>query len=101
MKKAGENRQPVVGIGASAGGIEAFRAFFENMPPDSGLCFVVVLHLPVDRKSILPEILSSWTSMPVIEATDGTVVETNCVYIPPPGVVVTFKDGRLRIHELS
>ena len=94
-------RQLVVGVGASAGGIEAFRTFFENMPSDSGLCFVVVLHLPVDRKSILPEILSRWTAMQIIEAIDGSPVEPNCVYVPPPGVVVTFQDGRLHLHPLG
>jgi two-component system CheB/CheR fusion protein len=53
-----DNRVPVVGLGASAGGIEAFNKFFENMSPRNGLAFVVVLHLPTDRKSILPELLS-------------------------------------------
>jgi len=48
-------RLPIVGIGASAGGIEAFRGFFENMPPDSGMGFVVILHLPPDRKSLLSD----------------------------------------------
>ena len=96
-----QERRPVVGIGASAGGIEAFRGFFENMPADSGLSFVVVLHLPVDRKSILPEILSRWTSMRVAEATDGCPVEPNCVYVPPPGVVVTFQNLRLHLHPLG
>ncbi len=86
---------PVVGIGASAGGIEAFRGFFEAMPPDSGMAFVVILHLPTDRKSLLPEILGRWTTMRVVEAEIGCLVEANCVYVPPAGVVVTFRDGRL------
>ena len=96
-----KERWPVVGIGASAGGIEAFRGFFENMPPNSGLGFVVVLHLPAHRKSILPEILSRWTSMRIVEATDGCLVEPNRIYVPPPGVAVTFEDGRLRLHQLG
>lgn len=101
MDKAAKERLPVVGIGASAGGIEAFRGFFENMPPDSGLGFVVVLHLPIDRKSILPEILRRWTSMPIIEATDGCLVEADRVYLPPPGQVVTFESGCLHLHRMS
>ncbi|HEY1783882.1 MAG TPA: CheR family methyltransferase [Roseiarcus sp.] len=101
MTDAKEGRFPVVGIGASAGGIEAFKGFFENMPPGSGLCFVVVLHLPADRKSILPEILSRWTSMPIAEATDGRILEPNCIYVPPPGVIVTFENGRLHLHRLG
>ena len=96
-----QGRWPIVGIGASAGGIEAFRGFFENMPADSGLGFVVVLHLPVDRKSILPEILSRWTSMRIVVAAEGCLVEPNCVYVPPPGVVVTFQQGRLHLHRLG
>lgn len=89
---------PIVGIGASAGGIEAFRGFFENMPPDSGMAFVVVLHLPADRLSILPDILGRWTAMRVVEATDGCAVEANCVYVPPSGVGIQLRDGLLHLH---
>ncbi len=89
----------IVGIGASAGGIEAFRLFFENMRPDSGMAFVVVLHLPPDRKSILPELLGRWTSMPVAEATEGCVVQPNSVYVPPSGVGIILRDGRLHLHH--
>ena len=88
----------VVGVGASAGGVEAFKGFFENMPADSGLAFVVILHLPVDGRSLLPEILSRWTGMRVVEANEGCVVEANCVYVPPAGAVVTFAEGRLHPH---
>ncbi len=68
------------------------------MPPDSGMGFVVVLHLPADRRSILPEILSRWTSMRIVEATEGCLVEANCIYVPPPGVAVLLRDGRLHLH---
>lgn len=100
---AGVNNNPgaritVIGVGASAGGVEAFRGFFENMPPDSGIGFVVILHLPADRKSLLPEILGRWTSMRIIEITVGCRVEANCIHVPPPGVVVTLRDGRLYPH---
>ncbi len=88
---------PIIGIGASAGGIEAFRAFFETMPADSGFGLVVILHLPADRKSLLPEILSRWTSMRVVEAADGCTVEMNTVYLPPPGVAVNLRDGALHL----
>jgi two-component system, chemotaxis family, CheB/CheR fusion protein len=99
MAEADQQRLPVIGIGASAGGIQAFHSFFENMPADSGFAFVVMLHLPVDRKSILPELIGRWTTMPVREATDGCALQTNCVYVPPPGIVVTFRDGRLHHHR--
>jgi two-component system CheB/CheR fusion protein len=89
----------IVGIGASAGGIEAFRKFFALMTPQSGLAFVVVLHLPANRKSLLPEILRRWTAMPIVEVTDGCEVEPDTVYVPPSGAIVTFRDGRLHIHQ--
>jgi two-component system CheB/CheR fusion protein len=90
---------PIVGIGASAGGIEAFRSFFGRMPADSGMGFVVVLHLPPNRKSLLPELLGRWTEMQVIEVTDGCEIEANCVYVPPPGVGIILQDGHLSLHR--
>ena len=89
---------PIVGIGASAGGIEALRSFFENMPADSGFGFIVALHLPPDRKSMLPEILSRWTRMPVTEAQDGDLVQADRVLVVPPGCVATLVDGHLQIR---
>ncbi len=91
---------PVVGIGASAGGIEAFRRFFENMPPDSGLAFIVVLHLAADRKSMLPEILARWTPMPVAEARDGDAVEPGKVLVVPPGAIASLEGGHLALRQL-
>jgi two-component system CheB/CheR fusion protein len=90
----------VVGIGASAGGIEAFRRFFEKMPADSGLAFVVVLHLAADRKSMLPEILARWTAMPVIEASDGDAVAANTVLVVPPGTVASLDHDHLALRHL-
>ncbi len=87
----------VVGIGASAGGLEAFRAFFSNMPADSGMAFVVVLHLPAHRKSMLPDILQRWTDMPVRGVEDGDLVEANTIYVPPPHVGAVLREGRLRL----
>ena len=89
---------PVVGIGASAGGLDAFHAFFEKMPADCGMAFVVILHLPPDRKSMLIEILTRWTSMPVLEGADGTRVEPNHVYVPPPHGVITMIDAHLSVE---
>jgi len=91
----------VVGIGASAGGIEAFRRFFEKMAPDSGLAFVVVLHLAADRKSMLPEILARWTAMPVSEAYDGEAVVADRVLVVPPGAVACLTEGHIALRLLS
>jgi two-component system, chemotaxis family, CheB/CheR fusion protein len=88
----------IVGIGASAGGLDAFHSFFQNMPPDSGMAFVVLLHLPIGRRSMLPEILERWTSMRVIEANDGVLIEKNIVYVPPPHAIVSLDDGHLCVR---
>ncbi len=87
----------IVGIGASAGGLEAFRLFFENMPANSGMAFVVILHLPANRPSMLPDILGRWTAMRVIAAEGDTLVEADTVYVPPPHATTVLRDGRLSI----
>ena len=69
------------------------------MPADCDMAFVMVLHLPADRKSMLSEILARWTSMPVKEGKDGTPIEPNCVYVPPPHSVVTLVEGRLIVRS--
>ena len=86
---------PIIGIGASAGGIDAFHMFFNNMPASCGMAFVMVLHLPADRKSMLTDILARWTSMPVIEVTERVAIESERVYVPPPHAIVTLSDGHL------
>src|SRR5882757_2855986 len=92
---------PVIGIGASAGGIDAFRSFFNHMPADCGMAFVMILHLPAAHKSMLTEILTRWTSMPVIEAADGVQIQPNQVYVPPPHSVVTLIDGHIHVEARS
>ncbi len=92
---------PIVGIGASAGGIDAFHSFFNHMPPDCGMAFVVILHLPAAHTSMLTEILTRWTSMPVIEAVDGVRILSNQVYVPPPHSEVTLSDGLIKVEPRS
>src|SRR5271169_6240442 len=89
---------PIIGVGASAGGIEAFHSFFDHMPADCGMAFVTILHLPPDRKSLLTEILARWTPMRVLEAADGALIEPNCIYVPPPHAIVTLADGHLGVR---
>jgi two-component system, chemotaxis family, CheB/CheR fusion protein len=90
---------PVVGIGASAGGLEAFIEFFEAMPDDSGIAFVLIQHLPPDRESLVASILSKHTRMPVHEVENGMPVDANHVYIIRPGHTLTIKDGKLHLGE--
>ncbi len=87
----------VVGIGASAGGLEAFRSFFSAMPADTGLAFVVVLHLPANRRSLLGEILQRWTAMPVREVEDGDDLRPNTIYVPPPHTTTVYRKGCLHV----
>jgi two-component system CheB/CheR fusion protein len=89
---------PVVGIGASAGGLRALENFFQAMPPAPGMAFVIVTHLAPDRKSLLTEILARHTTLKVDVARDDQPVEKDKVYILPPGAILTIADGRLRLE---
>jgi two-component system CheB/CheR fusion protein len=89
---------PIVGIGASAGGVEALEGFFRGMPEKPGLACVIITHLSPDRESMLPEIVSRFTAMPVRVITDNTVIEVDTVYLLPTDAVVTVEDRRLHVH---
>jgi hypothetical protein len=89
----------VVGMGASAGGLEAFTEFFQAMPHDSGMAFVLVQHLPPDRESMIPEILSKQTKMTVQQVRNGMRVLANHVYVIRPGHTLTIRDGALHLGE--
>ena len=89
----------IVGIGASAGGLEAYRSFFSCMPADSGMAFVLVQHLAPDHKSMLAELLGKATTMKVVEASDGMVVQSNRVYCIPPDATMTIQNRRLKIER--
>ncbi|HEY3910908.1 MAG TPA: chemotaxis protein CheB [Stellaceae bacterium] len=90
---------PIVGIGASAGGVEALGAFFRAMPADNGMAFVVVTHLPPNRESLLADILGRATNMPVVDARDGDEAEAEHVYVLPAGATLTIADGRLQLRR--
>ncbi len=94
---------PIVGIGASAGGLGAFEAFFAGMPADTdpGMAFVLVQHLAPDHKSILTELIQRYTRMKVSEVEDGVTVRPNCAYIIPPGRDMAFLNGTLQLLEPS
>lgn len=90
----------MVGIGASAGGLEALEELFAAMPADTGMAFVVVTHLHPTHKSLLPELLGRCTSLPVVEAADGVKVEPNRVYVAPPGSMLAILGARLQRMDL-
>jgi two-component system, chemotaxis family, CheB/CheR fusion protein len=88
---------PVVAIGASAGGLVALEAFFRNMPSDSGMAFVVAMHLSAEHESQLAQILARYTVMPVIQVSSDTEVLANHVYVIAPRKQFSFKGGKLRV----
>ena len=89
----------VVGIGASAGGIEAFTTLLEALPPDTGLAFVFIQHLAPTRASMLAEILSRATYMPVTEVSDEPLILADHVYVVPPGQFMIVSEGALHLAE--
>ena len=88
---------PIVGVGASAGGIQALESLFRAMPADPGMSFVVIMHLAPDRKSLLTEILARHAKMGVEVARDGQEPEKDKIYVMPPATVLTIAAGRLRL----
>ena len=92
---------PVVGIGASAGGIEALSSFFDAMPADSGCAFVVVLHLDPKRESEMARILRAHTKMPVAQVEDGMQLLSDHVYVIAPATEIKLSGGRLEVSKPS
>jgi two-component system CheB/CheR fusion protein len=96
-KKPSKAKFPIVGIGASAGGLEALEQFFSNMSADTGMAFVVIQHLDPTHVGILPELLQRVTSMHVQQAMDGMAVEPNSVYVIPPNKSLSVLNGHLHL----
>jgi two-component system CheB/CheR fusion protein len=92
---------PIVGVGASAGGLEAFQNFLAAAPPDAGIAYVLVQHLDPNHESMLAELLSRRTTMPVRQVTDGMTVEANNVYLIPPNASLIIENARLRLSDFS
>jgi two-component system CheB/CheR fusion protein len=90
-------RFPIVGIGASAGGLEAFTHLLSHLSTDTGMAFVLIQHLSPNQKSLLTEILARTTQMPVHEAQNGMIVEPNNIYVIPPNQIMTIVKGNLQL----
>jgi two-component system CheB/CheR fusion protein len=93
-----EETFPVVAIGASAGGLEAFTQLISHLPTTTGMAFVLVQHLDPSHPSLLSEIIGRTTEMPVLEATDGVTIAPNQVYVIPPNQAMTVEVGTLRLQ---
>ena len=96
-RKSSVEHFPVVGIGASAGGLRAIQSFFDNLPADTGMSFVVIVHLDPDHKSQMADLVQSHTSMPVTQPNRPLKLEPNRVYIIPPDKDFSLADGRIRM----
>ncbi len=94
-----ENQElfPIVGVAASAGGLEAFTQLLRHLPTDTGMAFVLIQHLDPNHKSLLTEILATTTQMPVSQVQDGVAVEPNQVYIIPPNTKMILSQGALQL----
>jgi len=96
-KVAPEKPHPIVGVGASAGGFEAFRELLKALPSDTGLALVLVQHLDPGHESLLAKLLSKATAMPVAEVEEGMTVEPNHVYVIPPNKTMGIANGTLHL----
>ena len=90
---------PIVAIGASAGGLKAFEQFFANMPPESGVGFVLVPHLDPSHASMLPDLLRKYTKMAVLQAEDGMKVQRDRVHVLPPNTEMVIMHGSLLLKK--
>jgi two-component system CheB/CheR fusion protein len=90
---------PVVGIGASAGGLEAFIEFFEAFPTDNEMAFVLVQHLPPEHESMLVDILRRKTALPVLQVEDGMPILRHHIYVICPGRTLTIRDGHFHLGQ--
>ncbi|MDR3555166.1 MAG: CheR family methyltransferase [Syntrophobacteraceae bacterium] len=104
-KPAGEGKTsdkkpfPIVGIGASAGGLEALEEFFQNVPKGSGIAYVVISHTDPARSSLLPEIIQRRSNIPVVEVKEGMPAEPNRVYLPPSNRDLEIEGESFRLKE--
>jgi len=89
----------IVGIGASAGGLEAIERFFDGLPNDLDMAYIIVQHLSPDFRSLMDELLLRWTSMPIYTVSDGQKIEPNSIYLLPPGKEIAVSDSKLLLKD--
>src|SRR3982750_895557 len=98
-----ENERPttgrIVGIGASAGGLESLEQLFSSLPPDTGMAFVVIQHLSPDFRSLMDELIARHSEMPVVVVEDGTKVEPNHIYLLPPRKEMIVRNRTLMLTD--
>lgn len=100
IPSAGFHELRVVALGGSAGSVAALQEFFSVVPPDTGMAFVVIMHLSPEHESTMPQLLQRATPMPVAQAEHGMKLEANSVYVIPPGKHLVMIDGHVRLTDL-
>lgn len=101
MKRKKNKDFSVIGIGASAGGLEALKAFFSNVSDQSGMAYVVVVHLTPNQPSRMPELLQEGAQIPVLAACDGQLVEPDHVYVITPGKMMTISENKIHLSDIG
>ena len=91
---------PIVGLGASAGGLEALKSFFSEVSEDSAMAFIVLVHLPPKQPSMMPELFQRIARIPVLTARDEEAIEPNHVYVIPPDKEITLYKGRIQLMDI-
>ncbi|MCF8031387.1 MAG: PAS domain-containing protein [Desulfohalobiaceae bacterium] len=94
-----EQRFPIVGLGASAGGLEALRTFFSHLPDETGAAYIVLVHMSPDKPSMLPQLLQKDTSVPVEMAADGVAVQPDHIYVIPPHKEISLYSGVIQLLD--
>src|SRR5215813_5668234 len=93
----GDHKFLIAGLGASAGGIQAFQQFFQQVPAKSGIAYVVILHMSPDHDSHLAQVLQTTTKMPVTQVNERVKVQPDNVYVVPPNQHLTMQDGHIQV----
>ena len=101
LAKGAQSKMLVVGLGASAGGIKALKEFFSHVPAQSGVGYVVILHLSPDHESKLAEVLQTTAPMPVTQVTATVTIEPDHVYVVPPNKMLNISDGQLTLADFT
>jgi two-component system, chemotaxis family, CheB/CheR fusion protein len=97
LSKSSAQNFPIVGVGASAGGLDAIKKLLQSLPENTGLAFVIIQHLATGQESMLPEILSRFTKMPVNKVQSGEQIDSNQIYVIPSGTAMTIENGTLQL----
>ncbi len=100
-QKEKDNAFPIIGLGASAGGLEALKSFFSKVPKESGMAYVVVVHMTRNQPSLMPDLLQRTTPLPVSSATDGQIVAPGNIYVIPPDKEISVYQGSLQLFDIQ